>query len=185
MTGMESAKRRQGGQLAVHAARRTVRLHRRQHRHPAVPCLRRHPQPGDEPGHVLQPRRPPVDTMPIQIGQPVLEVVGVRLDRVRRLLDRHQIRQEPLDRLHRHVVIAEHRPGLELRARHQHALHPHPYLPFRDGQQKVIPSTTRFRGFPHYVVHVIDDADSATDNGRYPSCRHRIRARPPRRCRRP
>jgi hypothetical protein len=67
------------------------------------------------------------------------------------------------------VVIAEHRPGLELRARHQHALHPHPYLPFRDGQQKVIPSTTRSQGFPVHVAHVVNGPDSAEDNERLPA----------------
>ena len=178
MAGMEPAERRQRRQLSIHAARRAVRFHRRQHRHQAVPRFRRHAQPGDEPGHVLQPCRPPVDTVPTQIGQPVLQVVGIRLDRVRRLLDRRQIRQEPLDWLHRHLVITEHRPRLEACTRHQHALHPHSYLPFRDGQQKVIPSTTPNRGCPRYVVHVVDDADSATDNVRRNTSAGR---RPPRR----
>jgi hypothetical protein len=133
VTGMEPAKRRHRRQLSIHAARRAVRFHRRQHRHQAFAGRWRHPQPRDEPGHILQPRRPPVHTVPIQIRQPVLQIVGIRLDRVRRLLDRRQIRQEPLDRLHRHAVITEHSPGLEVCARHQHALHPHRYLPFRVG----------------------------------------------------
>jgi hypothetical protein len=42
-------------------------------------------------------------------GEPVVEIVGVRLDRVRKPLDVGQVRQIPLYRRDRNGVVAEHR----------------------------------------------------------------------------
>jgi hypothetical protein len=49
----------------------------------------------------------------------------IGLDGVRRTPDRRQERQEPLDRLHRNVILAEQGPRLDSHARHEHPLHPH------------------------------------------------------------
>ena len=94
--------------------------------------------------------RPPVTAVTVQIREPVLQIVGVGLDRVRRLLDRRQIRQEPLHRLDRQLIVTEHRPRLELGLRHDNTLHPQlapPAIPLRDGQPKVIATTTRIGDF--------------------------------------
>src|ERR1700757_1027324 len=41
-----------------------------------------------------------------------------------------------------------------------------PLSRFRDGQHKVIASTTRNPGFPTSVMHVVDSRSAAPDNGR-------------------
>ena len=75
-----------------------------------VTALRREPEPRHEAGDVLQRRRLPVEPVTGQVGEPVLQIMGVSLDCVRRLLDRGQIGQEPLHRLQRDLIVAEQSP---------------------------------------------------------------------------
>ena len=141
-------------------------LHRRQHHHPAIASLGRKPKPRNESRNVLQRRKPPADPMPGEVVPPVLQVMGVSLDRVRRLLDRRKIGKEPLDRLDRPQIVAQQCPRLSSGVRHHHTLHTHRTSRFRDGQRKVIPSTTRSRATSALVVYVTDTPSPAQDNGR-------------------
>src|SRR5262245_49118979 len=102
--------------------------------------------------------------MPGEVGPPVLQVVGVGLARVRSLLDRRQKGQEPLDRLDRSQVVTQQRPGLVPGLRHDHALHAHRTSRFRDGQRKVIPSTTTTSGTSTPVDYVTDTPILAPGN---------------------
>jgi hypothetical protein len=124
VAGMKPTERRQRRELTIHAGRRTVMRDRRQHRDRPVTSLRRQPQPRHEPRDILQRHRPPITAATSQIQEPVLQIMGVSLDRVRRLLDRRQLRQKPLHRWDRQLIITEHRPRLELGLRHDNTLHP-------------------------------------------------------------
>ena len=95
---VERADRRQ---FPVHRRPAAVMLHRRQHRH-----LRRPGRPAAAAARRRTRRRPPAaprasPAPAAQEDEPVLQVMRVRLDRVRRPLDVGQVRQIPLDRLHR------------------------------------------------------------------------------------
>lgn len=72
----------------------------------------------------------------------VLQVVGVSLDRVRRLLDRGP--DTPETARQARPAHGRHRAGsrLDLGVRHENALHAHRTSRLRDGKRKVIPSTT-------------------------------------------
>lgn len=83
VAGVKLAERRQRGELAVHAGPRAVVIRRGQHRDLPVTGLRRQPQPANEPGDVLRRHRSPVQPPTCQVDEPVLQIVGVRLDRVR------------------------------------------------------------------------------------------------------
>src|SRR6266567_520281 len=131
-----------------------------------VTALRREPEPRHEAGNILQRRRLPVEPVTGQVGEPVLQIMGISLDRVRRLLDRGQIGQEPLHRLQRDLIVAEQSPRLRLRTRHQHPLHAHPTSRSRDGQQEITTSTTMTGKTSAQVVHVTDGDLRAIDNGR-------------------
>jgi hypothetical protein len=76
-------ERAHGRELPVHRGLDAVVLHRRQHGHPPVPALRRQPQPRHELTDVLQPDLSPVQAPAGEEREPVLQVVRVRLDRVR------------------------------------------------------------------------------------------------------
>ena len=111
---IEHAQRRQ---LPVHRRLGAVMRHRRQHRHPSIPRRQRQPQPRDELAHILKPHPPPIQATVGEEDEPVLQIVRIRLDRVRRAFDVGQIRQIPLDRRDRGVVIAENGPRLTPRDR--------------------------------------------------------------------
>ena len=98
------------GQLPVHRRRPAVRHHRRQHRHPPVPGRRGQPQPGHELAGVLQPDLPPVQPAAGEEHEPVLQIMGIGLDRVRGPVDIGEERQVALNRFDRHPVRTEHRP---------------------------------------------------------------------------
>jgi hypothetical protein len=57
-------------------------LHRRQHRDPSIPRRQRQPQPRDELTHIVEPHRSPVEATIGEKGEPVLQIVRIRLDRV-------------------------------------------------------------------------------------------------------
>jgi len=77
MAGMEPAERRDRRQLfRFTLLAEQLRCHRRQHRHQAVAGLRRHPQPRDEPGTSSNRAARQSTPLPIQVGQPVLQIVG-------------------------------------------------------------------------------------------------------------
>ena len=122
MERVEPADRRQ---LPVDRDGRAVMLCRGQHGHPARAARRRQPQPGDELAEILQPDLAPVQAPHIKEAEPVLQVVGVGLDGVRRPLDIGQVSQVALDRLYRAALVAEDRPGLKRRDGHHHPLNKH------------------------------------------------------------
>jgi len=83
--------------------------------------------------------------------------------------DRRQKGQEPLDRLDRSQVVAQQCPGLAPGLRHYHALHAHRTSRFRDGERKVIPSTTTSSGTSTPVDYVKDTPVLAPDNEHLPA----------------
>ena len=76
--GIERADRRK---LAIHSGFRAVMRHRRQHSDPPVAGLQRQPQPRDELTHILKPHRPPIQPTIGEEGEPVLQIMRIRLDR--------------------------------------------------------------------------------------------------------
>jgi hypothetical protein len=119
---VERADRRQ---LPVHRRSAAVRPHRGQHRDLALSRRRGQPQPGHELTNVLQPDLPPVQRPPVEEHEPVLQIMGIRLDRVRRPIDIGQERQVALDRLDRNPIETEHSPRSTPRRRHHHLLNEH------------------------------------------------------------
>ena len=119
---VERADRRQ---LPVHRRRAAVRRHRGQHRDPPVPGRRGQPQPGHELADVLQPDLAPVQPAAGEEHEPVLQIMGVGLDRVRRAVDVGEEREVALDRLDRHPVRAEHRPRSMPRTGQHHLSNEH------------------------------------------------------------
>ena len=111
---VERADRRK---FAVHSRFRAMMSHRRQHRDPSIASLQRQPQPGDELTHIIEPHQPPVQPTIGEKDEPVLQIVRIRLDRVRSAFDIGQIRQIPLNRFNRRVVSAENGPRLMRRDR--------------------------------------------------------------------
>jgi len=92
-------------------------------------------QPRDELADVLQPHLPPVQAPEDSELPEILEIVGIRLDRIRRPADIGQIGQEPLHRNDRHIVVPEHGPRQRPRTRDHHRLHEHRLLlELRHGQ---------------------------------------------------
>jgi hypothetical protein len=125
VAGVELVEARQRRQLPVDAGLAAVALDRRQHQHPPAAGLGRRPQPGQEAAQVLELDPAPVQVTLLQEAEPVLEVVGIPLDGVGRALDHGQVGKPALDRLHRRVVVAQHRPGLCARVGHPHSLYTH------------------------------------------------------------
>ena len=156
---VERADRRQ---LPVHRRRAAVRLHRGQHRDPPVPGRRWQPQPGHELADVLQPDLPPVQPAAGEEHEPVLQIMGIRLDRVRRPLDIGQERQVPLDRLDRHPVL-DRAPSTTLRREpgittccNEHRTSRDP----RAGPREITTSTRQNPG-PHLLVDDVADTPSS------------------------
>src|SRR5664280_528879 len=81
------------------------------------------------------------------------------------MFDRAQVGEEPLDRINRDKVIVEHRPGLDPRAWHEHALLPalHTFR-LRDGQRKVIASTRHPAEQTALLMHLVDTYQGTSDN---------------------
>ena len=118
-------ERAERGELPIDRRLAAVVLHRRQHRYRPVAQPGRAAQPGDELGNVLQSHLTPVQVLDAEEHEPVLQVVGVGLDRVGRPLDLGQVRQIPLDRSHRSAVLAQHRPRFHGTDRREHTLDEH------------------------------------------------------------
>ena len=135
-----------------------------QHGDRPVPASRRQPQPRDERGDVLQRHLVPGHAPAGQAAEPVLQVMGIRLHRVRRLLRRAQESQEPVHRPDRNPSsprtvhdTASH--GITTRCtRTEHPRH------LRDGRRKVTTSTTNDAGQETPVAHVKDSTETARDN---------------------
>src|SRR5829696_7337648 len=109
--------------------------------------------------------------MQLQEAEPVLEIVSVGLDGVGGALDQGQVGKPALDRLHRRVVVTQHRPGLCARVRHPHPLYAHAASrSLRGGRRKITASTTRPKAAPHLVIYVPEASTRTLDN-------HRPRAR--------
>jgi hypothetical protein len=125
VAGVERIQPADRRQLPVDRGQAAVVPGQRQQRDPAVTPGRRQTQPGDELAQILQPDLVPVQGPHIEEIEPVLQVVGVGLDRVRRPLDIGEIGQVALDRLYRPASVAQDRPGLKRRDGHQHPLHKH------------------------------------------------------------
>jgi len=113
------------GQFPVHGRLAAMTIDRRQHRDRAGSRERRQPQPGDELADILEPYLAPIQPADAEEGEPVLQVVGVRLHRVRRPLDVAQVGQVSLDRLHRRGVVAQHRPRLKRRGGQHYSSNKH------------------------------------------------------------
>jgi hypothetical protein len=124
VAGVEPVKRRHRRELAVHRRCPAVMRLLAQHGDRPVPALRRQPQPRDEPGDVLQGHLIPGQATAGQITEPVLQVMGIRLHRVRRFLRRAQEPQEPVHRPDRAPVTFQNRPRHRI-PRHHHTLHAH------------------------------------------------------------
>jgi hypothetical protein len=124
VTGVEPVERRHSRELAVHRRRAAVMSLPAQHGDRPVPAQRRQPQPRDERGDVLQRHLVPGHAPDGQAAEPVLQVMGIRLHRVRRLLRRAQEPQEPVHRPDRNPVVPENRPRHRI-PRHHHTLHAH------------------------------------------------------------
>ena len=134
VAGLVRVERADGGELAVHRRGRHLSRHRRQRRDLARTASRRQLEPGHELADVLQPGLAPVQAAEAEELPVVLEVVSVRLHRVRRPADVSEIGQEPVDRDDRHVVVPEHRPRSGPRTGDHHRLHEHRLLLERHGQ---------------------------------------------------
>src|SRR5215207_11455319 len=109
--------------------------------------------------------------MQLQEAEPVLEIVSVGLDGVGGALDQGQVGKPALDRLHRRVVVTQHRPGLYARVGHPHPLYAHAASrSLRGGRRKITASTTCPKAAPHLVIYVPEASTRTLDN-------HRPRAR--------
>src|SRR5208283_6087083 len=67
-------------------------------------------------------------------------------------------------RLDRDVILPEQGPRLLARARHEHTLYAHRTSRLRDGQRKVIASTTMIGKPSALLMHVMDTPSEASDN---------------------
>jgi hypothetical protein len=95
----------------------------------------------------------------------VLEVVGVGLDRIRRPIDIGQIRQIPLDRLDRAVLVQD-GPRVHTRVGHRHPLHLHRssnVIHMMD-EREITTSTTSISEQQTPVQDVEDGSQRASDN---------------------
>jgi hypothetical protein len=101
---------------------------------------------------------------PGQVAEPVLQVMGIRLRCVRRLLRRAQEAQEPVRRLDRAAVVSQTRPrhrthGITTRCTRTESPR---HLP--DGRRKITTSTTSDAAGRTCVAHVEDSTETARDN---------------------
>ena len=128
VAGLVRIERAHRRELAVHRRGADLGRRRRQHRDLARPARRGKLQPGDELADVLQPGLAPVQAPEADELPVILEIVGVRLHRVRRPADIGEIGQEPVDRDDRHVVVPQHRPRSRPRTRDHHRMHEHRLL---------------------------------------------------------
>ncbi len=113
------------GKVTVHRCRRPPPGARLQHDH----VLRRGPQPGHEPGHILHAGLGPADTGLAQELKPQPQAHRVCPHRVRRALQRAQVGQVPLGRGHDSTIIAEHGPRLDVGDGHHNTLNKHTCSP--------------------------------------------------------
>jgi hypothetical protein len=67
-------------------------------------------QPRHELPDVFESELAPIQATAAEEGEPVLQIMRIRLDRVRRPLDIAQMRQIPLDRRDRHIVVTKDGP---------------------------------------------------------------------------